>query len=691
MGGTYVPVTSLEPETGVQFTTPNAATISPFYTIGLWYPIRVYPMVVPVEITLNDQQFTQDSVQFTFFELPAVLNILPTRGSAQGGTVVSIYGENFLNFGQSACRFGTDKPQQLAKFVPTGVVTVLNKTGVVNSTKSYESGYFVCTTPPSIRPLDANPPAVIADMSLNMEPYQFTQAASFPSPFQLGASTNIFSYYRVPVVVSSLLPSTGPVLGGTVVTVIGLNFTDSKEITCRFGYYRSGWNYSPRIVPATFYSDKEIRCVSPHGNASYNWPLQVWENLPKVGTEFDLALNGQQYTKSHTPYNYSYAVDKFYVTKIWPTFAPAISRYRTHLNITGYNFDNTGEISCKFLVAFNPAQPNFVKETPATFFTSTSVTCWTPYFTQSEWFAVLTRKIAVDISLNSQNYRSDKDPTFLYKTVSFYDSNPPRNVTPASGPHTGGTNVVIALDWKMPLEYGAHPLCRWSYPDGTVPFDHNDATHGVRSFITQGHTMKDTTFVSCATPTDPTEVTLLSEQFLPLQVALEIAFNGQNYEPGIVNFTFYGANEISLISPSAGLTAADYQVTLTGNNFLGGTDYRVKFGETSVRSVTLESPTTLVVDPPENQELGSVHVYVTLNGQDWIDSCLITLGETTDHEIVHGTCDEFEWAPDPICYTCQTPVKPAADARAPNVIDFTWSIIVISVCTSALLANLLYW
>jgi len=657
MGGEYVTITKIDSDQGVQVTTKNAQSIAPVFT-----DTRVYPMEVPMEISLNNQQFTNDDVRFIFFDLPAVTYVLPTRGSALGGTVVSIHGTNFLNLGTSACRFGTDKPQQVAEFVPTGKINISNSSGAgrTNTSRVYQTGYYVCTTPPSIQPLAKNPPPVIVDVSLNSESYQFTNALKFPDPYVYGANTNIFTYYRVPVVISSLLPSTGPVMGGTTVTVTGLNFTRSTEIRCRFGYYRSGWYSSPRIVAGTYYSEKEIRCVSPHGNTSYNWPAQKFDNLPTVATTFDLALNGQQYTTSQTPFLYAHAVDTFYVTSITPGFAPGEAAYRTHMNVTGYNFQNTGEISCKFLALFNPAQPAFIKETKAEFFTSTSVTCWTPYFSALEWASLQFAKIAVDISLNTQNYRSDQDPNFLYRTVVFYPPNPPVNVTPASGPLSGGTNVIIGLNAQHTDEFLLHPKCRWSYQDDAVPFDVNSAKFGVRQFVTQAEAKKSTAVVTCPTPTNAADVAVLQAAKMPLKVALHVSYNGQNYEAVPVNFTFYSASEVKSISPTSGLTAADYKVTITGNNFLGGSQYTVKYGSALASTIQVASPTKLVVSPPAKQAVGDVHVYVSLNNQDWIDSCYKTFGATSDHVVLHGTCNQWTWAADPICYTCQTPLKPAS-------------------------------
>ena len=165
---------------------------------------------------------------------------------------------------------------------------------------------------------------------------------------------------------------------------------------------------------------------------------------------------------------------------------------------------------------------------------------------------------------------------------------------------------------------------------------------------------------------------------MPLKVALHISYNGQNYEAVQMNFTFYSASEVTSISPASGLTAADYKVTITGNNFLGGSAMAVKFGSALARTVKLQSPTKLVVDPPDKQVVGKVNVYVSLNGQNWIDSCYKTFGATTDHVILHGTCNTWTWAPDPICYTCQTPLKPAsvesASARA-TAASLLWAIV----------------
>ena len=79
--------------------------------------------------------------------------------------------------------------------------------------------------------------------------------------------------------------------------------------------------------------------------------------------------------------------------------------------------------------------------------------------------------------------------------------------------------------------------------------------------MTQAAAVKSSAVVTCATPSAPADVAVLSAAPMPLKVALHISYNGQNYEAVQMNFTFYSASEVTSISPASGLTAADYKVT----------------------------------------------------------------------------------------------------------------------------------
>ena len=115
-----------------------------------------------------------------------------------------------------------------------------------------------------------------------------------------------------------------------------------------------------------------------------------------------------------------------------------------------------------------------------------------------------------------------------------------------------------------------------------------------------------------------------------------------------------GANLIESVNPIEGLTASDYGVTIVGNNFDGSETYFVKWGTVYSPRVTKTSPTTLVAWPPLNQvPTPDITLWVSLNDQNWIDSCQIVVGEansldltnvgTSDHLTNVGVCSKFEF------------------------------------------------
>ena len=581
-GSEYVPVDGYGEanvtSTHILCTTHPDSVVPSYYT-----PHKRFPYQIPVEVTLNDQLFTQNDIRYTYYEIPWVLNMLPTQGPAYGGTSVTIYGGNrddlnlcgdpstqtectnakhmFLNIGPSYCQFGT-QPPQLTTFVKTGTLEVLNYTNAtsgINTTHPYQSGYHVCITPPSVTPLSWTPAPVIVDIAQNLQ--QFSGRSATPSTYALwttAAATpyplNTYAYFNVPVTVYSLFPSNGPASGGTLVTITGYNFTRSNEITCKFGEYRSGFFYIPRLSIAEWVSSTKVRCTSPRGNETFNWAIQRTETVMTVPTVFDLSMNTQGYTSWNMPYLYSIPVTNFSVTSIVPNFGPGehtsivctnseVGNCRTTLDVHGINFQDTGEITCKFLAAFSslPVKDSYysgctgpdescdpIAQTPGTWINTSLIQCPTPRFSAPQWAGLSTRAIEVDISLNGQNYRrSDPNlPQYAYKTVTFYGINKPLNCTPVNGPAAGGTFVRIYVEKSLEEDFSHLATCRW---DG--------------KYVTRASNIRLDRSITCLTPNEESG---LITRFLPSVVPLEIAYNGQNYEPAYVNFTFYGSVPLCL-------------------------------------------------------------------------------------------------------------------------------------------------
>lgn len=89
---------------------------------------------------------------------------------------------------------------------------------------------------------------------------------------------NIYHYYKPPFLFEAE-PNQGPTKGGTKVKVVGTNFTDTGNITCRFGDI---------TVPANRVSSSELTCVSPKVDkpGEVDLVIQVYYGLDSASVTF---------------------------------------------------------------------------------------------------------------------------------------------------------------------------------------------------------------------------------------------------------------------------------------------------------------------------------------------------------------------------------------------------------------------
>ena len=59
-----------------------------------------------INVTLNDQQYTDDVELIYFFKTPIVYDIDPREGPTKGGTEVIVFGDRFNASGIITCKFG---------------------------------------------------------------------------------------------------------------------------------------------------------------------------------------------------------------------------------------------------------------------------------------------------------------------------------------------------------------------------------------------------------------------------------------------------------------------------------------------------------------------------------------------------------------------------------------------------------
>ena len=149
---------------------------------------------------------------FTYIENNKVLMIYPRSGTVRGGTLVSVYGENFKKSRYLSCMFGG-----------------INATNIY----WYSSSRIACESPPSL------PGKVHIRVSSNGVDFD---------------RDNILFNYVSPEYIENIEPNHGSRFGGTLINVNGANFLFSQDIFCRFGSVTS---------KAMFVSNRQIQCKTP--------------------------------------------------------------------------------------------------------------------------------------------------------------------------------------------------------------------------------------------------------------------------------------------------------------------------------------------------------------------------------------------------------------------------------------------
>merc|ERR1712091_342851 len=108
-----------------------------------------------------------------------------------------------------------------------------------------------------------------------------------------------FSYFQQPDV-TGLEPVSGLSYGGATLTIAGSNFTDSPDLSCKFGTI-SG-------ASAVFYDESEIVCRAPaHAPSTYNSSTGTCAN-PETGScnvvPVEVTLNDRDYTHYNHTFNF---------------------------------------------------------------------------------------------------------------------------------------------------------------------------------------------------------------------------------------------------------------------------------------------------------------------------------------------------------------------------------------------------
>ena len=248
--------------------------------------------------TAGGASATSSADQFTYSGAPTVSGLAPGRGPASGGTPVVITGAGFT--AQASVRFGATAaanvivsgPTSITATSPAGSGTVevkVTTTGGTSTTSvadefTYVPAPAVTTISPSEGPVagatqvtitgtdladgSATPTVQFGSGTAGVVSFTATSVVADSPPgdgtVEVTVTTDggtssptpgdLFTYTGLPSV-SNVSPGGGPLAGGTLVTLTGVNFTSGATVS--FG--------GVPATPVTFGSDTSLTVKSPAG------------------------------------------------------------------------------------------------------------------------------------------------------------------------------------------------------------------------------------------------------------------------------------------------------------------------------------------------------------------------------------------------------------------------------------------
>jgi hypothetical protein len=441
-----------------------------------------------VVVTNRDGQKATLPGGFTYRRRPTITSVSPVSGPIEGGTVITINGTNFVAGGAFGVKVGG---------VPA--------TGVVRNSATR----ITAVTPAGT--------AGAKDVSVTSEDGQTVTLA--------GGFT-----YRVRPTITSITPASGPTAGNTTITITGTNFVAGGAFGVTVGGVEANGAYRD--------SATRITAITPAGTA---------------GTKDVVVTSGDGQTATRAD-SFTYIAPPA-ITSVSP--ASGTTAGGTPVTITGTNFISGGAFRVN--VGGEPA-------TGVVRHSATLITAITPAGMAGAKNVVV---------FNNDGQKATKVGGFTY-------SIPPAitGVSPASGTTAGGTTITITgSDFVSGGAFGVKV--------GGVA-----ATGVVRNSATQ---------ITAVTPAGSTG-------------AKDVAVtNNDGLTTTRTNaFTYIAPPAITNISPVSGPTTGGTPITITGSDFVSGGAFGVKVGGVAATGVVRNSATKITAVTPVGSA-GAKDVVVTNN------------------------------------------------------------------------------
>jgi hypothetical protein len=337
--------------------------------------------------------------------------------------------------------------------------------------------------------------------------------------------------------ITHIYPTSGSEFGQTMVRVFGSNFINSLSLKCRFG---------TTVVFGTWQSSAVVDCPSPSKPG---------------GTEVIVSVsnNGLDFPNSVVMFLYSPLVRVF-------SLVPSAGSESggTKVGILGSSFLNTSSLFCRF----------GHQETPATFFSSTSIECQAPRSNPGS--------VVVEVTTNHFDF-SSSGRNFLYLDVLRLDS-----IVPSVGPSSGGT--VVSLSGESVIPSSGTILCRLEQKIFTAS-------------LVSPHTLVFTT----------------SEFPVGSIVPVEVSTNGYDFDSTFLSFMFVSPVTVVSVTPNVS-TVGRPSIVINGENFVRTQLLKCSYGpDIQSTAVFVSSTEVECAQPPDL--VGEYCIAISLNGYQFSEMC----------------------------------------------------------------------
>lgn len=490
-------------------------------------PSLLSPGPVVVAVSNNGKDF--DSVAganspliLTIEAIPTVSEIMPSKGFRAAGITITVYGSGFHErLKKLSCQFSSSGGQ--------------------SEFKSREQALYIsdtqlqCTL--SREPL-ANLSAMTVEVSVDGE--HFTK------------SDTVFRFVS-PVRVTSLVPASGPVLGGTVVHVIGSGFSEFENYDCRFG--SAGLVRAAQVV-----LEGVVTCVAP-------------SSLSMGFVDLTLLIDGSTISSGTSRFY-------FYEIPVINAITPPIGSPDggVVVEIAGSNLVNHGDgLWCKFGDIIVGALAD------ADGSDGSVLRCISPAANDEMFLNSFSSGIQISVSANGVDF-SESSVTFQYSQS--WNS---VGIEPARGPSSGGTIVKISgSGWTSVSAL----WCRFGETDSGA----------VAAFLVSN------TAVSCLT--SPMEAS-------PRSVRVYLSSDGTTFIDTGLAFEIFPEVRLNSVLPSKVPVTGSRALIIKGESFMDTPQLSCRFGNLQMVPALWISNSTLKCISPPSDVPGFLTLDVSINGKDF--------------------------------------------------------------------------